>query len=49
LREFAGALVQRLGHADDLALDRLDRHAQDVARLEAGLLVDRTVEAVVGE
>jgi hypothetical protein len=38
--ELAAALVQRLRDADDLALHRPDRHAQDVARGKAGLLVD---------
>jgi hypothetical protein len=46
--ELPAALVERLRDADDLALDGADRHAQDVARGEAGLLVDRAVEAVVG-
>jgi hypothetical protein len=48
LGEFAGTLVQGLRDANDFALHRLDRHTQDVARLEAGLFVDRTIEAVVG-
>jgi hypothetical protein len=48
LGESSGAFVERLRDADDLALHCLDRHAKDVARGEAGLLVDRTVEAVVG-
>ena len=46
--ELAAAFVERLRHADDFALDRLDRHAKNVVRGKAGLFVDRTVEAVVG-
>ena len=41
-------LVQRLRDADDLAFDGADRRAQDGFGLEAGLLVDRAVEARVG-
>ena len=48
LGELAGTFVERLRDTDDFAFDGLDRDAKDVARGEAGLLVDRTVEAVVG-
>ena len=40
-------LVERLGDADDLIFDGPYRDAEDVPGHEAGLLVDRTVEALV--
>ena len=47
LGEAALLLVQGLRHADDVALHRPDRGAQDVARDESRLLVDRAVEVRV--
>ena len=47
LGEPALFLVERLRDADDLVLDGPYRDAQDVAGHEAGLLVDRAVEALV--
>ena len=46
--KFARTLVQRLRHADDFALHRLDRHAQNAVRGKAGLLINRAVKAGVG-